>query len=172
MSSVKDMEQHLDANIAILKTKLIEHIDRNEVFDLKKLLHYYVIDVLGELAFGKSFGVQLADDESLVPPVKEHSLLAAVTGSWPMMTQKLRKWLPKVPVPALQQLFRGRAACASLASQSVRRRMAELQDAKENPELASGQKKDILTPLILAKDPETGEHLPQSILEAEAFGFM
>lgn len=170
ISYVKEMEKYLDDNIAILRNKIAVYADRGEAFNLKKLLQFYVVDVLGELAFSQSFGIQVADDESLVPPVIEHSLLAAVTGAWPMMTFTLKKWLPKVPHKGLQALFRGRAACASLASRCVKRRMAVLQEAKSQG--ADEQRKDILTNLILAKDPDTGDNLTQTDLETEAFGFM
>ncbi|KAI7782798.1 hypothetical protein LA080_012839 [Diaporthe eres] len=170
ISYVKEMEQYLDENIVILRNKIAAYADRGEAFNLKKLLQFYVVDVLGELAFSQSFGIQVADDESLVPPVIEHSLLAAVTGAWPMMTFTLKKWLPKVPHKGLQALFKGRAACASLASRCVKRRMAALEEAKSQG--AVGQRKDILTNLILAKDPETGELLTQTDLETEAFGFI
>ncbi|KAF4999987.1 hypothetical protein FDECE_11335 [Fusarium decemcellulare] len=169
ISYVKGMEQYLDANIAILCQKISTFAEKDQVFDLKRLLHFYTIDVLGELAFSRSFGVQLSDDESLVPPVIEHSLLGAVTGSWPAMTQALKKWLPMVPHSGLQALFKGRADCARLAAECVQRRIKDLEDAKQKDE---HQRKDILTNLILATDPDTGEHLKQSDLEAEAFGFM
>lgn len=170
ISYVKEMEKYLDENIVILRNKIAGFADRDEAFNLKKLVQFYVVDVLGELAFSKSFGIQVADDESLVPPVIEHSLLAAVTGAWPMMTFTLKKWLPKVPHKGLQALFKGRAACASLASRCVKQRMAALREAKSQG--IDEQRKDILTNLILAKDPETGEKLTQVDLETEAFGFM
>lgn len=170
ISYVKEMEKYLDENIVILRNKIAGYADRDEAFNLKKLVQFYVVDVLGELAFSQSFGIQVADDESLVPPVIEHSLLAAVTGAWPMMTFTLKRWLPKVPHNGLQALFKGRAACASLASRCVKQRMAALQEAKFQG--IDEQRKDILTNLILAKDPETGEKLTQVDLETEAFGFM
>jgi hypothetical protein len=166
---VKGMEQYLDSNIQILRDRIVSFAKSEEVFDLKKMLHYYTIDVLGELAFSQSFGVQLADDETLIPPVVEHSLLAAVTGAWPAMTKTLKAWLPMVPHVGLQALFRGRASCAKLASECVQRRIRDLENVKEG---AKGQRKDILTNLILAKHPDTGENLEQCELEAEAFGFM
>ncbi|KAI0974698.1 cytochrome P450 [Xylaria arbuscula] len=171
MSSVKGMEHHLDANLKLMKQKLSQHAQTQDPFDLKKVLHYYVIDVLGELAFGQSFGVQASGDESLVPPVVEHSYLAAVTGAWPSMTRTLRKWLPRVPSRELRRLFEGRAACAALAACSVQRRMKDLKDTR-NHDPSSVERKDILTSLILAKDPQTGLHLTQADLETEAFGFI
>lgn len=166
------MEHYLDMNLAVLKEKVIAYSNRNEAFDLKRLLHYYTIDVLGELAFSQSFGVQISDDESLVPPVKEHSLLAAATGAWPLMLHALKRWLPRVPIARLQGLFEGRAACASLASQCVQRRMDALREMRSEDDAGAGQRKDILTNLILARHPDTGEHLTQADLETEAFGFM
>lgn len=170
ISYVKEMEKYLDENILLLRNKIAKYADRGETFDLKKLVQFYVIDVLGELAFSQSFGIQVADDEALVPPVIEHSLLAAVTGAWPAMTFTLKKWLPTIPHKGLQTLFRGRAACASLASRCVKRRIASLEEDKSKG--TDEHRKDILTNLILAKDPETGESLTQTDLETEAFGFM
>jgi cytochrome P450 len=169
ISSVKDMEQYLDTNMKLLKEKIAEYSNRGEAFDLKKLLHYYTIDVLGELAFSQPFGVQVTDDESLVPPVKEHSLLAAATGAWPSMLPLLKKWLPKAPHRGMQRLWEGRASCARLASQCVERR---IQQVKGEDATASEGRKDILTSLITAQHPDTGQRLTQTDLETEAFGFM
>ncbi|GMG26464.1 unnamed protein product [Aspergillus oryzae] len=138
--------------------------------DGRKALHYYMIDVLGELAFSRSFGVQEADDESRIPPVIEHSLLAAVTGAWPTMTMTLKRWLPYMPHAGLRRLFAGRKACADLASSSVQRRLRDLNDGGSS--VGVQNRKDILTNLIKAKHPETGERLTQTDLETEAFGFM
>jgi cytochrome P450 len=171
-SSVKDMEGYIDDNISILKGKITAYCMSGTPFDLKEALQYYVIDVLGELAFSQSFGAQEANDENHVPPVKEHSLLAAATGSWPSMTAWLKKWLPIVPSKALHKLFEGRAACAALASKCVTTRLQDLEKVRDDDNAASSQRKDILTSLILARHPDTGEKLTQTDLETEAFGFM
>ena len=39
----------MDLNLDILREKVAEYCSRNEGLDLKKFLHYYTIDVLGEL---------------------------------------------------------------------------------------------------------------------------
>lgn len=169
ISHVKEMEPYLDLNIRLLKNRVREHCVKGDIFDLKRLLHFYVIDILGELAFSQSFGTQETDDESRVPPVIEHSLLAAATGAWPAMTHFLKRWLPVVPHKALQALLAGRRACVELASSSVQRR---LQNLRARETVQHMERKDLLTNLILAKDPETGESLTQLDLETEAFGFM
>ncbi|KAJ5661981.1 uncharacterized protein N7477_009597 [Penicillium maclennaniae] len=139
--------------------------------DENKALHYYVIDTLGELAFSQTFGVQESNDETRVPPVIEHSLLAAVTGAWPMMTARLKRWLPLIPHKGLQALFEGRKACANLASQCVNARLNSIRSTDASSS-GSTDRKDILTNLILAKHPDTGESLSRTDLETEAFGFI
>ncbi|SPO04691.1 probable cytochrome P450 CYP3/CYP5/CYP6/CYP9 subfamilies [Cephalotrichum gorgonifer] len=166
ITSVKGMEQYLDANIRILRSIISNHARSGQIFDLKKLLHHYTIDVLGELAFSRTFGVQTSDD-ALVPRVVPHTLLGSVTGAWPAMTQTLRGWLPVIPHSGLQDLFKGRAECVKLASECVERRLKEVKEEK-----AEERRKDILTSLILAKHPDTGENIAKIDLEAEAFGFI
>ncbi|KAE9579215.1 Cytochrome P450 monooxygenase gsfF [Colletotrichum fructicola] len=170
LSSVKCMEHYLDDNVKILRDKITKFARDGEAFDLKKLLQYYTIDVLGELAFSRSFGAQISDEsEALVPPVVPHTLLGSTTGSWPAMMQTLKKWLPAVPHSGLRWLFEGRAKCARLAAECVERRLGEVD---RDAEKGSMRRTDLLTNLILAKHPDTGERLAKSDLEAEAFGFI
>ncbi|KAK0377918.1 isotrichodermin C-15 hydroxylase [Colletotrichum limetticola] len=169
ITSVKGMEQYLDQNIKILRDKITRFAKTGEAFDLKKLLHFYTIDVLGELAFSRSFGVQASGDESRVPPVIPHTLLGSTLGAWPAMTQTLKQWLPRIPSAGLQNLFAGRAKCAGLAAECVHRRVAEVEEDENKGKV---QRKDILTSLILARHPDTGEKIARVDLEAEAFGMI
>jgi hypothetical protein len=165
------MEVHLDAKVRIPREKILSYAEKQELFDLKKSLQYYVIDTLGELAFSQTFGIQATDDETRVPPVIEHSLLAAITGAWPLMTAKLKKWLPLAPHKGLQALFEGRKACADLASRCVQNRLDAI-NTNGGGNKDGSERKDILTNLILAQHPDTGKNLTQVDLETEAFGFM
>jgi hypothetical protein len=172
MTSIKGMEQYIDANVTILKDRISQEAVAERAFDLKSFLHYYVIDVLGDLAFSKSFDLQLTNDTSRVPPVKEHTLLASATGAWPAMLYWLKWFLPYLPIPAVQKLFNGRRDCAKLASNCVQHRLIEVQASENAKNVSVPQRKDLLTSLILAKHPDTGENLTQTDLETEAFGFM
>jgi len=172
MTSIKDMEQYLDENIAILRQRITEACEHNRAFDLKDLLHNYVIDVLGELAFSKSFDLQKTGDRSQVPPVKEHTLLGSTLGAWPRMLHWLKWALPKLPIASIQNLFEGRRKCAELAARCVQSRLSEMKTEDGTGESGIKPRKDLLTTLIRAKDPETGARLTQTDLETEAFGFM
>ncbi|KAL0943200.1 isotrichodermin C-15 hydroxylase [Colletotrichum truncatum] len=169
LSSAKGMERYLDENIRILRGKIAKYAKEGKAFDLRKLVQFYVVDVLGELAFSRSFGVQISGDESLVPPVFQHTLLGTTVGSWPAMLHTLKKWLPKVPHKGLQALIAGRMKCVRLASECVQRRVDEVE--KEGAG-GKGRRTDLLTTLILARHPDTGEKLKRVELETEAFGFI
>lgn len=168
ISSVKGMEPYMDRNIEILRNKIADLAKEDRTFDLKKLLQFYVTDVLGELAFSRSFGAQASGDESRIPPVVPHTLLGSMIGAWPLMTSTLKKWLQVVPTSTFRALFEGRAKCARLAAECIRQRLDELERVTEEKD----QRTDILTNMIMARDPETGERLSRPELEAEAFGMM
>lgn len=172
MASIKDMEQYMDENIAILKSEISRFCRTGQAFDLKELLHNYVIDVLGELAFSQSFELQKTGDRSRVPPVKEHTLLGTTMGSLPGMIPWLKWILPKLPVSSIQELFQGRLKCAQLAASCVRRRLDSVKSEVNTGDTSVKNRKDLLTTLIRAKDPETGAKLTQTDLETEAFGFI
>lgn len=172
MSSIKEFEKLLDLNIALLSDKILNYAKSGEAFDIRTLILFYINDVLGEVAFGQSFGLQETDDIERVPPVAEHTLLASAVGSWPRMIRFLNKWLPVLPIPPIQALFKGRQAVAAMAVPCVKRRVSQLRVARETGERPKDQRKDLLTSLILARDPETGSLIPEEILLTEAFGFM
>ncbi|KAH7050192.1 putative benzoate 4-monooxygenase cytochrome P450 [Macrophomina phaseolina] len=171
-SYVKEMEGYLDINIKLLKDKIASRAERNEAFDLKKLLDFYIFDVLGELAFSQSFNTMPEEDESRMPPVKENTLLGVTTGSWTAMAPLLRDIVPKIPIKVIRDLVKGRVGCGQLAVQCVQRRLEALKDIEAGSAASSKQRKDLLTNLILARHPDTGEKLAMRDLVSEAFGFI
>jgi cytochrome P450 len=70
--SVTSMEIYMDNCM----DKLVQHLDvaasEGQTIDLKKWISFFVIDVLGELAFSRPFGVLDTGDESQMPPIYEH----------------------------------------------------------------------------------------------------
>jgi hypothetical protein len=58
---VRELEGFFDTHMAVLVRKIAHYASTGQEFDLKKALHYYVIDVLGEVAFsqGKISGRKL-----------------------------------------------------------------------------------------------------------------
>ena len=57
MAAMQQLSPFIDDTIELLAGKMNEHIDSGKgVFDLGAYLHYFAFDVLGEVAFSRSFG--------------------------------------------------------------------------------------------------------------------
>ncbi|KAL3419930.1 hypothetical protein PVAG01_08429 [Phlyctema vagabunda] len=162
MASVMRMEEHLDRNIAILRRKLDERADARDVFDLKDYLSRYIIDVLGELAFSKSFETQTSETAEL-PPVKDHVLLATMLGQVPVLLAPVKRIIALLPIPRLQKMFESRDRLRKLAVDSVAKRLEKK---------SSDGRIDLLMKLIDAKDSETGRKLTKPEIDTEAFGLI
>lgn len=76
MQSVAQMEVFIDACLSKLIKRLDAAAESGEVIDLQRWISFFVMDVLGELAFSRSFGVLDSGDVKAMPPVKEHVSLS------------------------------------------------------------------------------------------------
>lgn len=66
------MEPFVDDCLKQLLTVLDAAAAAREVIDLKRWIAFFVMDVLGELAFSKTFGILQSGRESDMPPIREH----------------------------------------------------------------------------------------------------
>lgn len=162
LQSVKEMELFIDEHLLKLLSNLDHHSKTGEVFDLKALIAFFILDVLGELGFSQSFNAQTEQVEGKLPPINDHIFLACLMGMLPEMIPLLKKVSPWIPLPWFQQLFRARAQLKALTARCVRRRLQE--------EITG--RKDLLTALINAVDPETGARLTELDINTEAFAMV
>lgn len=162
MQSVKEMEEYIDKHIEKLLENLADRAKTGEAFDIKDLLAFYMLDVLGDLAFSQSFNAQTDQAPEKLPPINDHVFLACLMGMMPEMLSYLRAAAAWMPFPWLRRLFRARAQLKTLTAQCVRRRLDEK---------VSGRK-DLLTSLIDAVDPVTGAKLTEIDISTEAFAMM
>lgn len=65
------MEQYIDNCVVKLIGRLDGAAQRGEHIDLKNWISFCVLNILGELAFSRSFGILDSGDESLLPPVQK-----------------------------------------------------------------------------------------------------
>jgi len=72
MQSVLGMEIYIDRCMELLIARLDRAATEHETIDLKAWIAYFVLDVLGELAFSKSFDFLKTGSESDMPPIKQH----------------------------------------------------------------------------------------------------
>ena len=160
--SIEEMESNIDKHIALLCRNLDAYAKTGQVFDLKEIIAFYMVDLLGELAFSQSFNAQTEKAAERLPPINDHIYLACLMGQFPEMMPLLKKVAPWTPWPWLQRLFTARQKLKNLTASCVRRRMSEKLD----------DRKDLLTCLINAVDPDTGAKLTELNINTEAFAMV
>ena len=150
----------MDRSIAKLRRALDQHAVSGELFDLQLWMKLWVFDVLAVLLFNQDFGGLDTGDPGKLPLTSEHLRIALASGLVPW-TIKYVKWLPKIPVTAVQKLYRGRQILVNMARNCV----ADLLQNKD-------QENSLLRVLISARDPETGDVMDMEDVRSEAFGFL
>ncbi|KAI7761083.1 hypothetical protein LZL87_011488 [Fusarium oxysporum] len=162
LKSIKEMEHFVDSHILKLRNNLDHFCDSNQDFDLKDMIAFYIFDVLGELAFSRSFDSQDERDLARLPPINDHIYLACLMGMTPDALPWIKKVLPFIPIPWLQRLFKARAQLRNLTAACVRQRI----------EAGSSDRKDLLSCLLVAVDPDTGSKLTELDINTEAFAMI
>ncbi|KAK0381052.1 hypothetical protein CLIM01_01628 [Colletotrichum limetticola] len=160
--SIKEMEQHIDGHMLQFRNNLDEYSQTGQVFDLKDLIAFFVLDVLGDLAFRCQFDSQVEKDISKLPPINDHIFLACLMGMIPDFMPLIKAIAPWIPIPWLQQLLTARQNLKTLTAQCVRNRLADTGAAR----------KDLITSLINSVDTETGAKLTELDIQTEAFAFI
>ncbi|KAL6407021.1 hypothetical protein AUP68_09842 [Ilyonectria robusta] len=162
LQSIRGMESYIDTHLLQLRKNLDHYVKTEEVFDLKELIAFYVLDVLGELAFSRSFNSQVEQDSEKLPPINDHIYLSCLLGMMPEMMPFLKVVAAWTPLPWFQGLFRARKLLKNLTAECVSHRMRE----------KISNRKDLLTCLINAVDPETGAILTELDIHTEAFAMI
>lgn len=162
LQSVKDMEFYIDGHLRKLLDNLTHRAKTGEVFDFKELIAFYVFDVLGELAFSRSFDAQIEQVPEKLPPINDHVFLACLMGMMPEALPYLKSVAAWTPLPWLQRLFKARAQLKTLTAQCVSRRLNDEDSGR----------KDLLSSLIHAVDPVTGARLTELDINTEAFAML
>lgn len=159
------METVFDRHAINLRTKLEKYADTGKVFDLKTVIGFYAYDVLGELAFSTQFNSQEMDDPAELPPINDHIFLACLYGSLPSLLPYSMRWSRHLPSPWLQGLLHSRLKIRNNVFECVAK---EISEQRKNQD----RTKNLLSQLIAAKDPETGETLTETDICSEAFAFL
>ncbi|KAL4878787.1 cytochrome P450 [Aspergillus karnatakaensis] len=145
--SVQKLEPLIEEQMKILIEKLRRYAKTGEVFDFKQTLSLYVLDILGEVAFGKPFNVQRKGEAEELRAINDHLLLSGVIGGLPL--QNVTKMLSRAsPVPWIRRLMQSRNGLKAICARCVRFKM---QSTSDRP--------DLLKSLVEAVDPETGVRL-------------
>lgn len=144
----------------ILIAKLRILAGTGEMFDLKNMISLFVLDILGEVAFGKPFGVQEKGVSEELHAINDHLLLAGVIGE--LTFQNFWKALSRIsPVPWMRKLMKSRNELKAVCSDCVEYKMKE-----------SSDRPDLLKNLVEAVDPHSGARLTKQEINSEAFAVL
>jgi len=162
LQSIKKMEHHIDQHLLQFRKNLDHYADMGALFDLKELIAFFVLDILGDLAFSTNFNAQIEQNTSKLPPINDHIFLACLLGMVPDLMPFLKVIFPWIPIPWLQRLLHSRQKLKQMTAACVRRRIEDKNSDRD----------DLLTCLINAVDPETDTRLTELDIQTEAFAFM
>ncbi|KAL4963139.1 cytochrome P450 [Aspergillus stella-maris] len=158
--SVQKLEPLIEGQMKILIDKLRTYAATGEAIDFKHVLSLYVLDILGEVAFAKPFGVQGKGEAEELHAINDHLLLAGVIGELPC--QDITKMLSRLsPVPWMRRLMKSRNKLKEICAQCVR---FKIENTSDRP--------DLLKSLVEASDPETGKRLTEQEINSEAFAVL
>ena len=162
-ASISGMESIFDRHIQTFRSKIDEIAVSGDVVDLKEKIAYYAWDVIGELAFSTQFDTQKADDPEKLPPINNHIFLSSLYGSASSLLPHSRNITNRLPVPWLQALLKSRAGLRDITAKCVGACMKDRGKHTTH---------NLLTQLVEAKDPESGEMLDVADIASEAFAFV
>ncbi|PUU77174.1 cytochrome P450 [Tuber borchii] len=152
-TALKSVEDLVLNNINVFSGKVNDAVKRGVGVDMGDLFSWLTFDVMGELCFGKSFGMLTEETTRFVTDlISQAAHNHYINGNYlPLVTLKLSKVLFPTISRDRWRFIQHSRACAN-----------------ERMSLGRGYKKDFFYYLLDAKDPETGEGFETKELWGEA----
>ncbi|KAI9290546.1 cytochrome P450 [Neoconidiobolus thromboides FSU 785] len=139
--SILEVEYLVKENVSNLVTKVGEMSSNNKDFDLGLYFHYFSFDVIGDLAFGKSFDTLKNGHHPVIDWIKGFFYLSLMVGIFPFL--KYYKF------NSITQLYK-------FSYEAI-------ENAKK-----SSDRTTILNTLLNASDPDTGKKLSEKEIVEES----
>ncbi|UZJ50971.1 hypothetical protein CBS101457_000291 [Exobasidium rhododendri] len=155
INSLLELEGSVDEMAELFFQKVDIFAERKQPWDAGLWLQWFAMDVVGELAFGKSFDlIKTATDENhLMEAVDTFIVVAALLGSMPRFGD------PAFTIAsALGAGGKGAAHLMNVTIEAVRDRLKRTEKIEKEGG-TDNEKKDMLGRFLVAKDPDTGKRL-------------
>jgi cytochrome P450 len=163
-SSLSGFEPIIDDILALFFSKMDGFAQTRTPFDIYFWYELFTMDLMGELALGKSFGVLEAGKRARYGTLVEQSQrFANYSGLLPFGKWNVRA-LSWMPIPSIQKLYQARLEYIEYARQALQGRWDKYRQQKQ-PE--GKPRTDIMQRFIEATDPETGGRMGFDELRAE-----
>jgi len=165
--SVQVFEPYVDATLRQFVRRMDRFAREKVPVDVYFWFELFTMDLMGELALGKTFGVLEAGRPARYAALVEQSQrFGNLSGLLPFGRWNVRV-LSWVPVPYVQRLWRARVEYLEYARRAL---VGRFQDDPRQERLGSSNSKprqDIMQRFIEAVDPETGARMGFDELRAE-----
>lgn len=169
MQSLYHFEPYADTTIGIFLRKMDEFANTGQPFDIYFWFELFTMDLMGELAFGQSFGTLKAGQPARYSKLVELSQrFANLSGMLPFGKYNVQV-LSCVPLPYIQSLWRARLEYLEYARKALEKRF---QDNRRQISSSGKPRQDIMQRFIEAQDPETSARMDFPELRAEASSLM
>ncbi|KAF2501404.1 cytochrome P450 [Lophium mytilinum] len=160
--NLQDFEEHMNPSITRLVQYMQKCVTESKSFDFCRWSNFLAFDVIGEYSFGSPFGFLESgrDDYNLIHTIDTRGEVLNAMGHLPRWMRPYMKYVRIDPF-----FYKGLRSTASL--EAIGR--AAFGKRKEDTSTA---RKDLMSFLLNAKDPDTGDRLPDKEILAEAISFI
>ncbi|KAF4334741.1 benzoate 4-monooxygenase cytochrome P450 [Fusarium beomiforme] len=161
--ALSDFEPYMDAEILAWKQQLLKMShESNAYVDFAVWTNYLAFDVIASFAFGEPFGFieKGRDDYGLIKIIDTRGEFMNALGS---LSPFLRSLMKYNPLDAFWKSgFQASAGLAKIGREAFEKRK----------ESADNSRKDLLSFLFSAKDPDTKQPIPEDEIVAESISFI
>ncbi|BGP21963.1 cytochrome P450 oxidoreductase [Rhodotorula toruloides] len=152
MNVLLDLEEYVDTCFDEICGYFDRQIARDggkATINMGDMLQFLAMDAVGEIAFGRSFGLCKAgyDTEQYLPMIDAYTASSCLSGTQPWARPVLHRWITRKLGSS------GAAALGQKASQAVALRLEEMRKAAETGD-DSGLRRDMLSRLVAAKNAD------------------
>ncbi|PWN86514.1 cytochrome P450 [Acaromyces ingoldii] len=156
ISALLELEVSVDIMVEKLFRQLDGFVERKQPWNAGLWLQWFAMDVVGDLAFGKNFGLieKATDTNNLIPAVEDFVFVATLMGTFPTIGDPLF-----TAASAAGAGGRGAAHLMQVTQESVKARLKRAEEIVKAGGTTDELQKDMLSRFLRAKDPETGKKL-------------
>jgi hypothetical protein len=170
--SLTKMEHIFDRHASGMIKKLDRVAESGKPFDLSGIFKFYAQDTNRELSFSMQYHLQDKGDISLWPPMNLYITISKICGYVPGLLGPVVNYGPYVPYLSDGLRSRNGLIQDAIRNSSFEFEKRRVKHAEETFEDDDNTRVNLLTSLVNAKDPETGEMLDLIDIAGEAMSFV
>jgi benzoate 4-monooxygenase len=166
------MEYLFNRHASVMIHKLDIYAETGKPFDLNTIFKFYSQDTNSELSFSKQYHLQEQGDLIKLPPMNLYSTVAKCYGYIPGLRPVVEKYGPHLPYLSWLLRSRGLLIKDAVIYSKMEFEKRRLKHAEKTFDDDDERRINLLTSMVMAKDPETGKQLEVIDIAGEAMSFI